>query len=103
MSASDSRVEITLRNFLLMCAGDPRIGTSHIALYIGLMHLWNQNGQQNPIMAFNREIMRTIKIASTSTFTRLISDLKCGGYIEYEPSFYKNQPSAITHCTHNPR
>jgi hypothetical protein len=96
MNTNEQALEGILRHFLKMCVADPRIGTSHIALYAGIIHLWGQNGKKNPLPAFNREIMKIAKIASTSTFTRLIADLQYGGYIKYESSFYKKVPSQIT-------
>lgn len=39
--------------------------------------------------------MRLAKIASSATYVRLLRDLCEGGYLGFEASFYKKQPSKI--------
>ena len=68
---------------------DPRIGVTHISLYMALLHQWNLNGGVNPIEISRGELMKAAKISSRSTFYRCLNDLNDFMYINYTPSSSK--------------
>lgn len=80
--------------FYKKAAIDPRIGTSHISLYLIILTRWYRTAKPDPLLAFNWQIMHAAKIQSTSTYTRLIKDLLDSKYIAVSPSYYKKIPSS---------
>lgn len=81
--------------FFEKVAEDPRIGTSHICLYLTIVGMWQTQGGKNPITSFAKHVMLLAKISSSATYVRLLRSLCEGGYLTFEPSFYKRQPSKI--------
>ena len=84
-----------LAAFFDKAASDARIGTSHISLYLAIVSLWQSQGGQKPVALFARQIMNPAKISSSATYVKLLRDLCDGGYLSFEPSFYKRQPSKV--------
>lgn len=89
------------QNFALECLTafftriqkDPKIGPSHIALYLTI---WKETiSSENPghVAIYSRPLMKRAKINSSSTYSRILKDLCNGGYIRFEPSYFHNQPS----------
>lgn len=74
---------------------DPRIGISHIGLFVTLVSVWRTQEFAKPIESYSSEIMPLAKISSSATYHKLIRDLDRFGYIKYEPSFYKGKASKI--------
>lgn len=79
--------------FLDKAHSDPRIGTTHIALYLAILNMWYLNS--GDLAVYNRQVMKLAKISSTSTYSKLLKDLTEGGYIVFEPSYYKKTPSTL--------
>ena len=76
----------TLTDFYETIDDDPRIGVTHISLYIALLQRWNLNNCENPVAIARSDIMKAAKINSRSTYNTCINDLKNYGYIRYFPS-----------------
>jgi hypothetical protein len=83
-----SRFYETIRN-------DPRIGTSHISLYMALFQLYNLNRFRNPLNIYRKEVMALAKISGLGTFHRCIKDLNQYGYLEYCPSYNPSIQSQV--------
>lgn len=66
---------------------DDRLLPVHIALYLALFQVWNQNRFQNPIQVFREEIMKAAKISSNTTYTKAIRELNDWQYIRYLTSY----------------
>jgi hypothetical protein len=81
--------------FFVKAANDPRIGTSHISLYLTIVSLWQTKGGREPVASFANPVMKLAKISSSATYVRLLRDLCDGGYLTFQPSFYKRLPSKI--------
>lgn len=84
-------------DFFLAIEKDYRINTTHIGLYMALLHYsagqgW---GLKKPIEAFSYEIMQIAKIGGFTTYHKCIKELNEFGYIKYEPSFKNNKRSRI--------
>ncbi len=75
-----------LSDFLMVAQDDPRITTSHICVFVTLIHIWSDRDWQNPIAVKSRIIMDLAKISSTATYHKCIKDLHDFGYIKYQPS-----------------
>jgi len=76
-----------LANFYAAIKDDPRIGTTHISLYMALFHFYNLNEFQNPIKITRASVMQVAKIGGLATYHKCIKDLKEFGYISYTPSY----------------
>ncbi|SEJ53055.1 hypothetical protein SAMN05216327_11249 [Dyadobacter sp. SG02] len=82
-----------IESFLDKAHSDPRIGTTHIALYLSILNMWYQSSGR--LYVYNRQVMRVAKISSSSTYSKLLRDLTEGGYVAFEPSYYKRTPSNL--------
>jgi hypothetical protein len=89
------KLKMHLTAFFEKAANDPRLGISHICLYLTIVSLWQTQGAQKPLITFAKPVMRLAKIASSATYVRLLRDLCEGGYLGFEASFYNKQPSKI--------
>jgi hypothetical protein len=81
--------------FFAAIADDPRVNTTHICLYMALLHYWKDQSLVCPMHVFSHGIMQKAKISSSATYHKSIRDLHHFGYIKYMPSFKKNQGSKI--------
>jgi hypothetical protein len=81
--------------FFAAVADDPRINTTHISLYMALLHYWKEHGFLSPMRVFSHEVMQIAKILSSATYHRCIRDLHDFGNIRYEPSYKRNQGSKV--------
>jgi len=75
------------KDFLNAAGDDPRIGASHISLYMALYQHWISNQCINPISIRRNEIMKTAKISGIATYHKRIKELNEYGYIQYLPSY----------------
>jgi hypothetical protein len=75
-----------LVEFYHSAAANPRIGATHISLYIAFFQHWGKNGFRNPVEFTSREIMPLAKIESRATYHRCLRELVECGYIRYIPS-----------------
>lgn len=89
-----------IQEFMDAVLEDPRITTSHIALYVALWRKAIEKGDINPgyalqVVVFRREMKQLCKISSGRTYFKVLQELSEFGYIEYEPSFSKNKGSRV--------
>ncbi|RTL60109.1 MAG: hypothetical protein EKK37_04505 [Sphingobacteriales bacterium] len=75
-----------LTDFYRAIADDPRIGSTHISIYMALLHQWNLNGGHNPVKIERSCIMKAAKINARQTYNKCINELQDYGYIRYEPA-----------------
>ena len=76
-----------LTSFYEAIRDDPRIGPSHISLYMALFQLYNLNGFRNPISICRKRVMEVAKISGVATFHKCMRHLVEFGYIRYVPSY----------------
>lgn len=76
-----------LTSFYEAIRDDPRIGPTHISLYMALFQLYNLNGFRNPVNICRKSVMGIAKISGFATFHKCIKDLKTFGYVQYLPSY----------------
>jgi hypothetical protein len=76
----------TILTFLSRTRDDPRVGPSHISLFIVLV----MRGGSGGIVFFDRPLRTAIcgdaKI-SVRTFHRCVHELQASGYLKYNPSY----------------
>jgi len=84
-----------LAEFFQAVQSDFRISKTHIAIYSSILYCWQTKGQPTPLKVFSHEIMRIAKIEACSTYHRCLKELDSFGYLKYEPSFKKNDPSSL--------
>jgi hypothetical protein len=77
-----------LMRFLGAVSTDPRIGASHVSVYMSLFQFWLSNGCQDPIQVNRRGIMANAKISGVATYHKCIKDLHAYGHIRYLPSYH---------------
>jgi len=76
-----------LTSFYSAIKSDPRIGTTHISLYMALFQFYNLNRLSNPILITRTAVMEVAKISGLATYHKCMKDLNDFGYIKYEPSY----------------
>jgi hypothetical protein len=76
-----------LTSFYEAIWNDPRIGPTHISLYMALFQLYNLNGFRNPVHICRKRVMEIAKISGFATFHKCIKDLCTFGYVQYSPSY----------------
>lgn len=76
-----------LTSFFVAIREDPRIGTTHISLYMALFQFFNLNGLQNPVSITRAGVMKVAKIDGLATYHKCMKDLSDFGYIQYLPSY----------------
>jgi hypothetical protein len=84
-----------LSDFFIAIKKDGRISITHIGVYAALLQYWQENGCVNPLQAYSHEIMGLAKISASNTYHKSVRDLHAFGYLRYEPSFKRNQPSKV--------
>jgi len=72
--------------FFNLCDANPRIGPTHIYLYLALFRQWVENRFENRIKVVRRLTMKKGKVRSRSTYHAAIRTLHECGYICYYPS-----------------
>jgi hypothetical protein len=85
-----------LTSFFSAIRNNPRIGTSHISLYMALFQFYNLNKFQNPVNITRLKAMEAAKIRGLATYHKCMKDLAEFGYIEYFPSFNTVVASQVT-------
>lgn len=75
-----------LSSVLIEIAGDSRLKSTHVSMYIALFQIWNQNRFENPISINRSDTMNISKIGSRVTYHKCLRDLSEWNYIKYYPS-----------------
>lgn len=84
-----------LTKFFMAVADDPRIGSTHISLYMALLQQWNIGGGNNPFYIDRLQIMRLAKISARNTYNKCLTDLHTFGYLVYTPASNASVRSSI--------
>ncbi|NRF40227.1 hypothetical protein [Pedobacter foliorum] len=77
-----------LSNYFERLATDPRLFSSHIALFAALFYFSNDKCPCLSFQVSRPKLMRFSRIKSIATYHKNISDLVHYGYIEYNPSWH---------------
>ena len=75
-----------LNGIYTQLAGEDKLTSAHISLYLALFQLWNLGKFRNPISICRSETMRLARIGSKTTYYKTLKDLNAMGYIEYQAS-----------------
>ena len=81
--------------FMEMVAEDPRIGPSHISLFMAILHFYQLQGRSNPVRIYARELRVQAKISSPRNYYCVMGDLRNWGYLKLTPSFNHLKPSEV--------
>ena len=84
-----------LTSFYSAIKSDPRIGTTHISLYMALFQFYNLNRLTNPILITRTAVMEVAKISGLATYHKCMKDLVEYGYIQYQPSYNPSISSRV--------
>ncbi len=84
-----------LAEFYLVAADDPRIGATHICLYLAILNQWHTAGCTSPVTINRRAIMRNAKIRSRHTYNKCMNDLHDFGYLLYTRSVNGYSSSSV--------
>ena len=84
-----------LTSFYSAIKSDPRIGTTHISLYMALFQFYNLNRLSNPIQITRTAVMEVAKISGLATYHKCMKDLVEYGYIAYKPSYNPSISSQV--------
>jgi len=76
-----------LYGFMNMIREDPRLGPSHISLYLAILYYYKQQNYHSPISIYSRELKKQARIAAAGTYHKCMQDLEESGYIQYLPSY----------------
>nr|WP_295924742.1 hypothetical protein [uncultured Dyadobacter sp.] len=94
-SPNEASVSALLHSFFEGISRDPRISCGHIGIYAALLQCWAIQQYQQPLMVFSHQVIGLAKVSSRDTYFRYVRQLSDYGYIRYEPSFSRKQPSTI--------
>jgi len=75
-----------LDDFFETIVEDPRIGTSHIVIYLALVHAWQIKGCPDSMEVAAYEVMQFAKLRKRDTYLMRVKDLAAFGYIKYQPA-----------------
>lgn len=75
-----------LTGFFSAIEPDARITTAHISIYISLLYVLSQNGNENPVAVARYTLLQLSKTSRT-TYQKCIKELHEFGYLKYFPSF----------------
>ncbi len=75
-----------LKGVFIQFSKDNRLNPTHISLYVGLFHIWNNNRFPEEFYINRDEVMSYSKIGSKSTYHKCIKELSHWQYIIYYPS-----------------
>ena len=95
LSRGEAPVSELLQRFFEGIARDPRISCGHIGIYAALLQCWAAQQYRKPLMVFSHQVIGLAKLSSRDTYFRYVRQLSEYGYIRYEPSFNRKQPSTI--------
>ena len=77
--------EVALKQFWCGVQDDPRIGPSHVSLYLALWFTWSC-GEGGGVIVKRHLVMAAAKINGLATYHKCIRELHAWGYIHYAPS-----------------
>ncbi len=80
-------LSMALYDFMDMARDDPRIGPTHISLFMAILYSYQQQQCAMPVSVFSKDLMKKAKIAGIGTYYKCMRELKEGGYIKFTPSY----------------
>jgi hypothetical protein len=86
---------VILSEFFKGIAKDGRVSATHIGVFTALLQYWLAHDRAVPLRAYSYQVMELAKLSSSKTYFRCVKDLDAFGYLRYEPSFKRNQPSKV--------
>ncbi len=84
-----------VNQFFTAIRRDPCISTTHISIYMALVHYGKDQPAAAPIYVYSQQIIDICKLSSRSTYYRCMHDLHAFGYLQYSPVFKRNKPSQV--------
>lgn len=75
-----------LTQVYIRIAGDDRLTSNHVSIYMALFQLWNTEHFPKSFIIMRQEVMQLSKVTSKSNYHRCLKQLNDFGYITYEPS-----------------
>lgn len=90
-----------LSNYFERLATDPRLFSSHVALFAALYFFSNDGQPCLPFQVSRPKLMRFSRIKSIATYHKNINDLIRYGYIEYNPSWHPLKGTQVRLITRN--
>jgi hypothetical protein len=75
-----------LTQVYIRIAGDDRLTSNHVSIYMALFQLWNTEHFPKSFIIMRQEVMQLSKVTSKSNYHRCLKKLNDFGYIIYEPS-----------------
>lgn len=91
-----------LSGYFERLATDPRLFSSHIALFTALFFFSNDQHPSLPFQVSRPKLMRFSRIRSIATYHKNIGDLVRYGYIEYSPSWHPLKGTQVRLNIENP-
>jgi hypothetical protein len=79
--------QTALSDFMGAVTEDPRMGPTHVSLFLAILYFYKKQKFQSPISIYSKELMKQAKISSCGTYHRCIQELHKYGFIQYVPSF----------------
>ena len=83
-----------LPKFFQAMDSDPRISTSHMAVYFAMLRIWADTGFSGAVEIFASDGAKVAKLSKSTYFTCL-RDLHDFGYLVYVSSFKNDVPSKV--------
>ncbi|MFT3701362.1 MAG: hypothetical protein QM802_03290 [Agriterribacter sp.] len=74
-------------DFLELAKEEPQLGPTHISLYLSIVFVCYQQGEDIRGTAKRKCLMNHAKIFSVSTYHKCMKELCALGYVRYKPSF----------------
>ncbi|WP_299578011.1 hypothetical protein [uncultured Sunxiuqinia sp.] len=84
-----------LNGFFERLAGDKRLSSYHISLYLALFWQWNACRFQDQFVISRAEMMEQARIGSANTYARCMKELTDWGYIHYKSSSNLHRGSEV--------
>ena len=75
---------------------DHRLHPYHLAIYLALLHVWQEQCCGMPFRISRAEVMKASKIRAVTTYHKHMKELEAFGFIVYEPSFHPQLASSVT-------
>jgi hypothetical protein len=76
-----------IERFMQRSAGDPRLHSVHVSLWLALLHFHSGGTAEDPVSVDKETIMQVAKISSRQTYSKCLQELHDYGYIKYVSSY----------------
>ena len=78
---------VAASGFLNQIKNNPRVGPTHISLFMTILSSAEKQKLEEPISAFSKDLMQRAKISGIATYHKCVQDLQELGFIKYVPSY----------------